>query len=77
VPVPSQADLDAHRRVVTQKDQHVIASALAAHAPFLITLDKPFTTQVNDAGLPITALSPGDFIKTFLPQHSDYPRLRR
>ena len=77
LPVPSQAELDAYRQVVTQKDQHVIASALAANAPFLITLDKPFTTQVNDAGLSVTALSPGDFIKTFLPQHSDYPQLRR
>ena len=77
LPVPSEAELEAYRGLVTQKDQHVIASALAAQAPFLVTLDKPLTTQVNDAALSITALSPGDFIKTFLPEHSDYPQLRR
>ncbi len=49
---------------------------MAAHAPFLITLDKRLMTRVNEADLVVRALSPGDFITTVLPDHADYASIR-
>lgn len=61
---------------VNAKDAHVIASAVALRAAFLLTLDRPLEQQVNAANLPIQALSPGSFITRILPTHADYPGMR-
>lgn len=65
-----------YRKIVGEKDEHVLAAAIEADAPFLLTLDKGLETRVNEATLPIMAISPGDFIKTILVQHVDYPSIR-
>jgi predicted nucleic acid-binding protein len=51
----------------------LIAAALQAHAPFLLALDKGLVLEINKANLGIQALTPGDFIRTILPYHVDYP----
>jgi hypothetical protein len=62
--------------MINKKDVHVIAAALEIHGPFLLALDKGLVLEVNKANLGIQALSPGDFIKTVLPNHVDYPSAR-
>ena len=75
-PVPAEADRELVRGVINEKDEHGIASALAAGATFLITLDRGLAAEVTEAGLPLQDLSPGDFIRTLLPTHTDYPSVR-
>lgn len=58
------------------KDAHVVASALAAGAPYLLTLDRPLIQRVQRAGLATVALTPGEFIQTILPTHPDYSAIR-
>ena len=70
---PDRADAQA---MVGEKDDHVLAAALAAGAAFLLTLDRPLIKSVNAAGLPIRAITPGHFIKELLPTHPDYPQMR-
>ena len=72
-PVPRPRDRERYLSVVTEKDGHVIAAAVACGAPFLITLDRPFLGGVNRGGFGILALTPGDFIIQRLPQHPDLP----
>lgn len=70
------------RRIIQQydapfgKDAHVVASVLAAQAPYLLTLDKPLIQRVQQAGLSLTALTPGEFIQTVLPTHPDFAVIR-
>lgn len=71
--VPSRAELQRYRAIVGEKDDHVVAAAVAAKAPFLLTLDKKLEARINQASLPLHAISPDDFIKGVLPQHVDYP----
>lgn len=61
---------------VNPKDHHVVAAALAAHCPFLLTLDRPLLAEIARAGIPLEAMTPGDFIRDMLPTHSDFARLR-
>jgi predicted nucleic acid-binding protein len=72
-PTPPQ---QVYASIVGEKDNHVVAAALAAEATFLVTLDQLLAKRVNEAGLSIRALAPGDFIKTVLSQHSAYPSMR-
>jgi len=51
----------------------VLAAALELHVPFLLTLDKEFISEVNEANVGVQALTPGEFIKTIIPQHRDFP----
>jgi hypothetical protein len=62
--------------VLAEKDAHVLAAALSVQAPFLITLDQRLAAAINQANLPIRALSPGEFITTELPTHPAYPVMR-
>ena len=73
VAVPQLSSEAPWRTIVNGKDAHVMTAALAAGAPFLLTLDKKLAEQVNQSGLLVQALSPGDFIRTILPTHTDYP----
>ena len=72
--LPPKAEQRVYRDVVGEKDEHVVAATMVAKAPFLLTLDKKLAERVNQASLSITAVSPGEFIKTVLPRHVDYPR---
>lgn len=74
VAVPLGTERPGYRSVVGEKDEHVVAAAIEANARYLITLDKRLAERVNLADLPLQALSPGDFIKTVLPNHVDFPR---
>lgn len=58
------------------KDAHVVASSLAAQAAYLLTLDRPLIQKIEEAGLVLTALTPGDFIQTVLPTHSEFTSIR-
>jgi predicted nucleic acid-binding protein len=73
VPVPLEPERRAYRAMVGEKDEHVAAAAVYANADFLLTLDKRLADRVNEAGLEVRALSPGEFIKSVLPDHADYP----
>lgn len=72
VAVPPLSSAAPWRTIVNGKDAHVMTAALAAGAPFLLTLDKKLAEQVNQTGLLVQALSPGDFIRSVLPTHADY-----
>ncbi len=76
VPLPPRAERERYAALVGDKDEHVLAAALECQAPFLITLDRTLAERVNQATLPIQALTPGDFIKTVLPEHVDFPEVR-
>ena len=66
----------SYETIVGQKDAHVLAAAVIAEAPFLITLDQRLEKRVNDGMPRIVALSPGGFIRTILIQHRDYSSMR-
>jgi predicted nucleic acid-binding protein len=70
--LPEKAELKRLGRKINKKDVHVVAAALEISAPFLLALDKGLVLEVNKVNLGIHALSPGDFIKTILPNHTDY-----
>lgn len=77
VPTPADDAIQAYARWIASKDAHVLAAALAAPCEFLLTLDRRdfLTSAVQQAGLPITILTPGDFIQHYYPLHPDYPSL--
>ena len=61
---------------VNAKDIHVVAAASAVGAAYLLTLDKGLLSEANQAQLGFPTLLPGDFIKSVLPSHVDFPNLR-
>lgn len=73
VAVPNEAEHHGYRQIVGEKDEHVAAAAVASRSSFLLALDKKLAERINEGGLPIRALSPGDFIRTELPTHPEYP----
>jgi predicted nucleic acid-binding protein len=75
-PVPSLAFEEPWAEIINPKDLHVIAAALAVGADYLLTLDQKLIAEVNHADLSLRALTPGDFIRTILPTHAEYPRIR-
>ena len=70
--LPDRTKLKRLGKWINQKDVHVVGAALEIQASFLLALDKGLVLEVNKADLGIQALSPGDFIKTILPDHADY-----
>ncbi len=56
-------------------DAHVLASALASQADYLLTLDRKhlLTARLRSSGLPFRICTPGEFIQQYLPQHERYP----
>lgn len=74
--LPDKTELARLGKLVNKKDVHVVSAALEVHAPFLLALDKGFVLEVNQANLGVQALTPGDFIKSVLPNHLDYPSAR-
>ena len=76
ISIPPRSNRQPYSPIVGEKDEHVLAAAIVAGSPFLLTLDKGLERRVNQADLPIQALPPGEFIKTMLPKHVDYPLIR-
>ena len=60
---------------VNAKDIHVVAAAAASKVAYLLTLDRGLLAEANRAGLAFPTVTPGDFIKTLLPTHVEYPML--
>jgi predicted nucleic acid-binding protein len=75
-PVPSEGERQQFRGAVGEKDDHVLASCVLMGVEFLISLDKKLVDRVNAHDSPLRAFTPGDFIKSVLPTHVDYPSLR-
>jgi predicted nucleic acid-binding protein len=59
------------------EDAHVVASAIESGAHYLITLDRRLARRIDQARLPIIAISPGQFLQEVLPDHPEYARIRR
>jgi predicted nucleic acid-binding protein len=76
VPPPSPADIRHFQLLVNPKDAHVVAAAVAAKAPWLLSLDQPFLREVEAAPITLRGLTPGAFITTVLPAHPDAAHLR-
>lgn len=74
--LPGEAEFKRLEKLVNRKDVHVIAAALEIHTPFLLALDKGLVLEVNKANLGVQSLTPGDFIKTILSNHTDFPGIR-
>jgi len=74
--LPDKVELKRLGKLINKKDVHVVGAALEIRAPFLLALDKGLVLEVNKAKLEIQAISPGDFIKTVLPNHVDYTSAR-
>lgn len=75
--LPSVGEREHYRTIVGEKDDHVVAAAVASGTHFLITLDKRLAERVNAASLGVPALSPGDFVRNILPNHVNYSALER
>ena len=73
--LPNRAEFGWLEKLVNSRDVHVVAAALEIQASYLLTLDKGLALEVNRANLGIQALSPGEFIKTVLPDHVDYSKV--
>jgi predicted nucleic acid-binding protein len=76
VSLPDRPKLERLVKFINKKDVHVIASALEVQAHFLLALDNKLILEINSAKFSVLALAPGDFIKTVLPNHMDYPSTR-
>lgn len=67
VPAPRH-EMERCALLISPKDAHVLASALASHSAMLLTLDRRhfMTTAVQNARLPLAVMTPGDFLKQLL-----------
>jgi predicted nucleic acid-binding protein len=75
-PLPSPDELAGMKEYVNEKDLHVIGAASAIGASFLLTLDRGLERELHSANFKFQTLSPGEFIKSILPHHVAYPRIR-
>ena len=68
-PPAAMSDETPYHDLVTEKDAHVIASAVLGGAAYLISLDRRHLVNdaVRNAGLPFEVLLPGEFIRSVLP----------
>ncbi len=79
VPVPPEEKLRAYASFIDPKDLHVLATAVEGESEFLLTLDRKYilaaAEKVEQAGLPIKILTPGDFIQRGYSLHQAYSSL--
>ena len=56
--------------LVGEKDAHVLAAALECSAGYLLTLDRRhlITSAIQAAGLPVSIVTPGDFLRELASQ---------
>ena len=74
--VPNLPQSSRFRDIVGEKDEHVLAAAVEGAANVLLTLDQTLENRINQAGLTIRAMTPGEFIKSLLPEHPGYGLMR-
>ena len=74
-PLLPVTQIERYFNVVHPKDAHVIASAVAARAEFLLTLDKMhlLTDHLRNSDLPVIIVSPAEFIRGYYHLHEEYP----
>jgi predicted nucleic acid-binding protein len=60
---------------INAKDVHVVAASVSASVSYLLTLDKKLMVEISAGQFSFQALVPGDFIKSVLPSHVDFPRI--
>ncbi|MDO8532604.1 MAG: PIN domain-containing protein [Dehalococcoidia bacterium] len=67
VPAPRH-EMERCALLISPKDAHVLASALASHSVVLLTLDRRhfMTAVIQNARLPLVIMTPGDFLKQLL-----------
>jgi hypothetical protein len=70
IPAPLPAYL-----TINAKDVHVVAASVSASVSYLLTLDKKLMVEIRAGQFAFQALVPGDFIKSVLPAHLEYPRI--
>ena len=75
-PVPTVTHRQLWQRIVNSKDHHVFAAAQACKAQYLLSLDRGLNEEANQVNLSLLAMTPGEFIKTALIHHVNYPSLR-
>ena len=75
-PVPDAAAREQYRGLAGEKDDHVVAAAVAVHAAYLLTLDRRLREGVNAGSISVRALTPGEFITEILPAHESFANLR-
>jgi predicted nucleic acid-binding protein len=77
--VPAGERLETYASLIDAKDIHVLAAAVEGESDFLLTLDRKHilaaAERVEEAGLPIQILTPGDFIRRIYPLHETYTSL--
>lgn len=61
----AEAEIERYSHLVQKKDTPILAAAVRSGVQFLLTLDRRhFMTQsVEQASLPLSILTPGDFLK--------------
>ena len=54
-----------YSQIIEPKDARVLAAAIKSGAAFLVTLDRKhfMTSTIEDSGLPINILTPGEFLQ--------------
>lgn len=79
LPVPPEEKLHAYASLIDPKDLHVLAAAVEGESQYLLTLDRKHilaaVEKVEQAGLPIRILTPGDFIQQYYSLHQGYSAL--
>jgi predicted nucleic acid-binding protein len=79
LPVPPEEAMQAYASLVDAKDLHVLAAAAVGGRQILLTVDRrhlvAYAGAVEEAGLPIRIVTPGDFIRQVYPLHEDFPSL--
>ena len=70
---PSDEQVERCRPITGAKDAHVLAGALECGAAYLLTLDRRhlLTPAVESAGLPLRAITPGDFLREIVASPQD------
>ena len=76
LPVPGEQTLRKVHSLIAPKDLHVLSAAIEGGSEFLLTLDRKHVLAaaeaVQEAGLAICILRPGDFIQQYYPLHAEY-----
>lgn len=75
VPTPNDEAIRMYESLIHPKDAHVLTAALTNRCHFLLTLDRRdfFTVRLQEAGLPLVIVTPGDFLQRYYPLHPNYP----
>jgi predicted nucleic acid-binding protein len=63
--IPSAGEIEPFIPLIASKDCHVLASAVAGRADYLLTLDRRhfFTSALREAELSCSILTPGEFLE--------------